>query len=931
VNHGYQQDVTQTITDHNGHKKKSSSSTRKKRSELEKIADQSLAELAPPLPSQEILKDNNNNNDDADKMIDDSFTANARKIFHSAGNNMMSTLPTTTSAAYTYQNVYDTFQKYYEPEEALYEDEEAAVFDSTNGGREGGERAGFVRNVENGRSTGVVASSPAAQVTTKEATTIDDSPAVMSGVHSDAVVYREPSDENPNEVGEEIDHYQLYQQQQQHGHLTIDTTATTTPVDTTDNDVLQIEDKSVAVAEATRSPSNKKVELFKKLRQRRRRKRTDSDSRSPIRRTSSAPQHTSSISSPVSSSSKFVEGSKEKTVVESSNNNNNTAAELQQRYSRNIHTRMMLRNDRKNPDPEQEQDPDQDPTRKYGVQQFSNSELDKNDTIKKKEEVKEGDVAIETVERREDQESSRCNNAKEENPTDILDIVSMQTCTYSWATPPEEEESLRGSMDENEEFSSVQQQSTHTNNPSSVIDDDKEEEEEEGELLTEEVLPSTSSGMSESLVGSDMDDDEEPLGCLSFNSMEELEEDETSCNIYNGVDYDEDDDQDDDDNDKDNDTENVLLESFDNNEFPHTELEVIEEGSREETEEHTRNLAFFNNNNVVDTVLTTDSGEFSIDECLSSNNFEEKVHENNNRDVLSEESSLVEGVEPLSEERIRSGSRHSFFSRSIYGLLKVVFTLVLMLQCCIVIDTWDHVTDHVKSIDGGPYVIATLEDIAMSLKSKGISLSATVNDIVNIEKIVTDMISNLKTRGGSFLAASNDLIKLEPTQEGIVKLDEEELSQGDQSVTNNDLIKLESAGDFVKFIEEDLSQVDDHRWDDIDKSVSLINLNEIEIFKEQQQASAIANNESKENTEDNSVVAPDDPRKVTTISTEPPPSDDDELRLFQQLVEEALGPIDNEIKYETVVKAVVPPSIVMDDTTTPMSDWVQELEDSCEV
>merc|ERR1712161_146589 len=95
------------------------------------------------------------------------------------------------------------------------------------------------------------------------------------------------------------------------------------------------------------------------------------------------------------------------------------AAELQQRYSRNIHTRMMLRNDRKNPDPEQEQDPDQDPARKYGVQQFSNSELDKNDTIKKKEEVKEGgDVAIETVERREDQESSRCNNAKEENPTD---------------------------------------------------------------------------------------------------------------------------------------------------------------------------------------------------------------------------------------------------------------------------------------------------------------------------------------------------------------------------------------------------------------------------------------------------------------------------------------------------------------------------------
>jgi len=895
VNHGYTDGTQQTITtDQHGNTKKKSSTTKKKRSELEKIADQSLAELAPlppspPPPPPENLKDNNNNNNDVDnKMIDDSFL---------------------TSAAYTYQNVYDTFQKYYEPEEATLCEEDAVIESSNTGEREGGVE-GSVTNAENERSTAVVASA-AAQVTTREAATMIGSPVVfMSADNSDAVVYREISGDGPNEVGEEIDRYQPYQQQQQHGQLNIDTTATAAPVDTTtDDDVLQIEDDKSAVAEATKAP-NKKVEMFKKLRQRRRRKRNDSDSQSPIRRTSSAP-HTSSPISSVASYSKSVEGSAEKTGVEASNNAN-AAAEWQQRYRLNIHTRtMLINNEMKDPDPDQDQQ--DDPTRKYGVQQFSTSETneektngssDNNDTIKKKEESEEGGgvARVETVERRqttqpttlkqqrfsmytdirEDQES-RCNNNAngEEHPTDLLDIMSMQTCTYSWATPPEEEEeSLKGSMDEHEEFSSVQQQSINT---PSVIDD--EEEEERGGELTEEVLQSTSSNMSESLVGSDMDDDEQPLDCTSFNSMEEPEKDE--INNYHGVEYDDNQDQDQDD--EEDDTENGLLEeSFDNNEFPHTELEVILEGSKEEmTEEHTRTLAFFTNNTVDDTVLTTtDSGDFSIDECLSSNDFEEEVHEKNNRDVRSEEASRLERVEPFSEERIRSGIRFS-----IYGLLKVVFTLVLMLQCCIVIDRWDQVADHVKSIDGGPYVIATLEDIALSLKSKGSSLS------------------------GLFLATPNDLIKLEPTQEGIVKKldeeeeeEEEELSQeGDQSVAK-DFTKLESAEDFVKFIEEELSQVD-HRRDDIHKS------------------------------EDNNSVAPEDPRKVTAIATEPPSDNDDELRLFQQLMEEALVPIDNEIQFETVVEAVVPPSIVKDVppsiakdvATKPKSEWVQELEDSLEV
>jgi len=772
VTHGYQD----TTTDEHGNKK--SSSTKQKRFQFEKIADKSIAGLAPPpqhkqqQQHQEQLKDGNGN---GNGKLDDSFAANARKIFHNAGSNMMNTLPTdfqnlTPSAAY--HNVFDTFQKYYEPEEALYEDKEENNYGAARGGR------AAVNSTRNG---------PMA-----------DSSTVISD-DSDTVAFREVLGDNPNP-------HQL-------------DTAPVSPMNTTTagpqvSDGVQSKPMVGKTEEEEPRSSNPKIELFKKLRQRRRRK---NESRSPIRRTSSAP------TSPISPTSSMSSVDKEK-ILESSYD----TSQIKQRYIRNIHTKILNIQDKE----EKQQDP--------AVKDGSDGETKVNSaaTSNKGPTAKES-LIVETVESRDD-DSFR--DAKE-GSTEIQSNVSMQTSTYSWATP-EEAAGLKDSADDEDDFLSVRSAESNA-----VVGEGGEGK------MTEEVVLSTSSGMSESLVGSDMDD-EEPLDSNINSSISEEE-------VLSEVD--------DDDAPEDN-MDSMLLESFEHDEYPHTPLDVIMEGSTEETEDGTRTPDGFNNdNNTTDMISMADSGGFSIDNCMSSTSVDrrkdginvfsdlDEVNEENEMDLISEETETdlksLEDDESFSGERISKQNRHSFFS--VNGLMKILFTLALILQCGIVVDVdlWDHVADHVKSIDGGPYVIATLEDLTVNLKSSTVSLIPTANDITSLKLTVDDIVTNLKSSGGSFIATTNDLIKS----------------------SSASLISI--ANDLVP--------------------------------------STLAKNEVGENTKE-------DPQETTA-----PSSDNEELRLFQQLVDEALGSIHSDTESEMVVDIIAQPTTIPDDATSK-SEWIQELEETFE-
>ena len=764
VSHGYQD----TTTD--GHGNKKASSTKQKRSQFEKIADKSIAGLAPPSQhkqQQEQLKDDSG-------KLDDSFAANAKRIFHNAGSNMMKTLPTdfqnlTQSAAY--HNVFDTFQKYYEPEEALYEDKEENNCGTVRGGR--------------------------AMVNSARNEPMPDSSTVISD-DSDAIVCRELLSDDPDEVGEA---------KKDPHHL--DTIPLSPMNNTTAGpqvfDGAQSKPMVGKTEEEPRSP-NPKIEIFKKLRQRRRRNRNESQS--PIRRTSSAPTSPTSMSSV----------DKEK-ILELSYD----TSQFKQQYIRNIHTKIQNIQGKE----EKQQDPAESPI-------------------------------VETVESRDDDSFRDAN----EDSTEIPSNVSMQNSTYSWATP-EEEASLKDSADGDDDFLSVQL--VESNAPVLEVAG----EGEEGKM-TEEVVLSTSSGMSESLVGSDMDD-EEPLDC-NINSSISEEEQEVLSEV-------------DDEDVSEDDMENMLLDSFEHDEFPHTPLDVIMEGSTEETEDDTR---------TIDTSLSSTSVDGRKDDINAFSDLDQ-VSEENEMDLILEETESdprsLDDIESFPEERISNGNRHSFFS--IKGLLKVLFTLALILQCGIVVgvDLWDHVADHVKSIDGGPYVIATLEDITINIKSSGLSLIPTANDIANLKLKVEDITINIKSSGLSMIPTANDIVNLKLTAKDIVS--NLKSSGGLFIATTNDLIKSTSAS-FLKNVANDLVKLDQEEVSQLDQRRSAYH----------------------------GMSSTDGPQEETTTARS---SNNEELRLFQQLVDEALGSIHSDTNSEMVVDIVVPPIMTPDDATSK-SEWIQELE-----
>ena len=166
------------------------------------------------------------------------------------------------------------------------------------------------------------------------------------------------------------------------------------------------------------------------------------------------------------------------------------------------------------------------------------------------------------------------------------------------------------------------------------------------EDLEEVVQLSTSSGMSDSLVGSDVDEDSK-----SLDLSESSDEDE----------------------------EHMLVNSFDQD-FPHTHLDVIEEGSEDE---ETTTIA------QLSTIASSD--DLSVVTC---------------------ESMLMEGTSTMR------------------GIVRIMFVSMLLIQFGTAIAFWDQLEGHIRTMEGGPEMLAVKDEVVSSLRSSGESLVTTAKSLV---------------------------------------------------------------------------------------------------------------------------------------------------------------------------------------------------------
>jgi len=231
------------------------------------------------------------------------------------------------------------------------------------------------------------------------------------------------------------------------------------------------------------------------------------------------------------------------------------------------------------------------------------------------------------------------------------------------------------------------------------------------------------------------------------------------------------------------------------------------------------------------------------------------------------------------EDSISNEVRRPFFS--VHGLLKSFFVFGLMIQCGIMLNLRDRVSNCVIRMDRGPSVLSKLDDFVSDCKSNGVLLISSVNDIVNItniEKTISDIKSNIKSlRGtGSYLAMASEFSKAESNGKDVVskiwsvvkdlaRIDEIELSYFRRTKQKTDNEKDGS------------SKLEQRRK--AYQGLSSMNLNELEEFlKEQELLLLIDKNDATNNKEKDNNESSDKIQQKEAISS----MNLDELEAFME-------------------------------------------------
>lgn len=264
--------------------------------------------------------------------------------------------------------------------------------------------------------------------------------------------------------------------------------------------------------------------------------------------------------------------------------------------------------------------------------------------------------------------------------------------------PPAIPESTQPKENMNAELEFPAEKSPGANSPEEIL----------VESVTEEVVLSTSSGMSDSLVGSDVGDDEPQQLDSLINSHSE----DDRAEFVEGEE------------DEGDDNEHLILDSYDHSDFPHTPLDVIEE----ETEDDTTVKSGYSKQRSIDgsmdenQVLPSPSDEMSIDEIMD-----------------------VKG-------------RYMF---SVIGILRVLFVSMVILQCGTIVALWDEIADQIRAVEGGSDALNAAEEVVTNLKSSGVSLISAAHGVINVEKIdqsVGDIYSEIELRTTALIGKANQYV-----------------------------------------------------------------------------------------------------------------------------------------------------------------------------
>ena len=328
----------------------------------------------------------------------------------------------------------------------------------------------------------------------------------------------------------------------------------------------------------------------------------------------------------------------------------------------------------------------------------------------------------------------------EDPPVKEADESKDDDSNCTWATPRSQEEPEVGKN----ESPTKPDPLPGSGSPSESVEDLL------GERVSQDVVMSTSSGMSESLVGSDVgEEDEAQLDSMMNSSLSDEEQQEQSEA-----------------------EEHLLLDSFDHNEFPHTELDVIEEGSEDE-----------------DTIVNP----------ASINNVPSKD--------LSIDASTDEYADEFLTEHRGFGKSGGFRTpiKSMIGIVRFMFVAMLAFQCGTIICLWDQIAEQIRTMEGGQEVLANAETFVSNIKASGESLVTTAKDIIHVHPIdisVGEILSEIESRTNAMMGTASHFLstmKLEREQ-GQPREDDEMMlfhQLVDDALGDDDVLQKEVDEDIV--------------------------------------------------------------------------------------------------------------------------------------
>mmetsp|Transcript_19880 Transcript_19880/g.46598 ORF Transcript_19880/g.46598 Transcript_19880/m.46598 type:complete len:1030 (-) Transcript_19880:113-3202(-) len=376
------------------------------------------------------------------------------------------------------------------------------------------------------------------------------------------------------------------------------------------------------------------------------------------------------------------------------------------------------------------------------------------------------------------------------------DGVKDEESDHSWATPKSSEEDRKEETktsvenDPSPEAGSSEMNSAEVSTPEQESpgekskEDDNSLEEVLGERITGDVVMSTSSGMSDSLVGSDVGDDEDPQQLdIMINSHSEDERQE--CAESNEIEESEEGNERDD--------QHLVLNAYDHNDFRHTPLHVIEEESDEEE-------------------TTVKSVQSKPDDGIDT-----LVNDHQVGPSPSDEMSIGEDVE-------KAEGRPMF---SVIGILRILFVTALVLQCGTVVALWDQIEDRIRAVEGGSEALTAAEDVISNLRASGESLVTAARGIIDVEKLdvsVENIFSEIELRTAALMVTANDLM-----EEFIAPKTTEKENKDDDKPTQEEQLFRQLVDD--AFLSDD-AIVDESVWSDDEEIVSTDDFIEVQLKEE---------------------------------------------------------------------------------------------------